>query len=69
MLKRLLPAATHLAASLLISTAAFAQTKGGRANVIVQPEPPGLMVGSSRTAPRRWWPATSMKACCATIRS
>ena len=51
MLKRLLPLATHLAASLLISTAAFAQTKGGRANVIVQPEPPGLMVGLVQNGP------------------
>jgi peptide/nickel transport system substrate-binding protein len=47
MMKRLIP----LAASLLLSTAAYAQTKGGRANVIVQPEPPGLMVGIVQNGP------------------
>lgn len=47
MLKRLMP----LAAALLLSTAAHAQKPGGRANVVIQPEPPGLMVGIIQNGP------------------
>lgn len=48
MLKRL----TTLAAALLVSTALHAEpVSGGRANVVIQPEPPSLMVGLVQNGP------------------
>lgn len=48
MLKKLM----CLAAAFVISTAAYADpVSGGRANVIVQPEPPGLMMGLVQNGP------------------
>ncbi|WP_274425325.1 ABC transporter substrate-binding protein [Chelativorans sp. YIM 93263] len=48
MLKRL----STLAAALLISTALHAEpVSGGRANVVIQPEPPSLMVGLIQNGP------------------
>jgi len=48
MLKRM----TFLAAAALVSTALHAEpTAGGRANVVIQPEPPGLMLGLIQNGP------------------
>jgi len=41
-----------LSAALLVTTALHAEpTQGGRANVVIQPEPPGLMVGLVQNGP------------------
>ncbi|WP_099867702.1 ABC transporter substrate-binding protein [Pararhizobium haloflavum] len=41
-----------LAAALMLSTSAFAQpVEGGRANVVIQPEPPSLMMGLVQNGP------------------
>jgi peptide/nickel transport system substrate-binding protein len=42
---------TFAAAALLLSSAAFAADDGGRLNMIVQPEPPGLMIGIVSNGP------------------
>ena len=48
MLKRL----TTLAAAMLVSTALHAEpVSGGRANVVIQPEPPSLMMGLVQNGP------------------
>ena len=48
MFKRL----TTLAAAMLMSTALHAEpVDGGRANVVIQPEPPGLMLGIIQNGP------------------
>ena len=41
---------------------------GGTLNVVIQPEPPGLMLGLLQNARHRWSRAISTKACCATTR-
>jgi peptide/nickel transport system substrate-binding protein len=53
----------------LTTTAAFAEAvTGGKLNLIVQPEPPSIMIGTTTNGPALLVAAISMRGCCATTR-
>ncbi len=48
---------------------ALAQTAGGVANAVIQPEPPGLMLGMVQNGPTQMVAGNSTRGCCATTKS